>query len=72
MIAVGEYPWGSGSGLTQELFDPKEEVAELSQPRRESAASQPRSFYPEAPELYQRGGIWGVQPASARFVCQRV
>lgn len=39
-----------------ELFDPKEEVAELSQPRRESAASQPRSFYPEAPELYQRGG----------------
>ena len=44
----------------------------MSQPRRESAASQPRSFYPEAPpeapELYQGGGIWGVSPASARFV----
>lgn len=37
-------------------FEPEEEVAELSQPRRESAASQARSFYPEASELYQRGG----------------
>ena len=57
MIAVDEYPWGSQ--LTQDQFEPEEEVAELSQPRRESAASQPRSFYPEAPELYPHGGIWG-------------
>lgn len=53
--------------VTEELItvnvdqlEPEEEAAELSQPRRESAASQPRSFYPEAPpeapELYQGGG----------------